>query len=786
MSTASQDERLVATKFAIGQPVRRVEDETLVRGQGQYTDDVNLDGQVYAAFVRSQVPHGIMRGIDTTTARALPGVLAVYTGHDIAAAGYGGIDCRLPLKNADGSALRSPVRPALPTDKVRFVGDPIACVIADTEAQAQDAAEAIELDIEPLEAVICPREAAATGAPLVWDEVPGNVALDFAFGDAAKVDAAFSSAAHVTKMRLQQMRLVVNAMEPRAVVADYDAASQRFTLYAPTQGVMGSRATAAGVMKVAPDKIRFIATNVGGSFGMKGAIFPEYVVALHATRALGRPVKWTDTRSESYLSDHHGRAQDFDAEMALDGEGHILAVRLDGYSDMGGYITALSPQFASLNVTKHAASVYRTPAMLVKTRCVLTNTVPITAYRGAGRPEGNYYIERLIDTAAREIGLDPVELRRRNLVTPDQMPFKSASQSVYDCGDFPAILNKALQVSDWEGYPARVRDSEARGKRRGRGVGQFLEVTAPVRNEQGSIHFQADGTVTVLTGTHDHGQGHATSFAQVVATRLGVPFEKITVRQTDSDLLQAGGGSGGSKSAMASGTALYEAGERVIEKAKLAASHILETDARDIRFANGQLNVVGTDRGLSIIELARTLATAPRLPADCPTSLDVDYVHDAAPPTYPNGCHICEVELDPDTGFIEVVKYDMVGDFGTLLNAMIVEGQLRGGVVQGLGQCLMERAVYNEDGQLVTGSLMDYAVPRAVDTPNMAFHSHGVPTATNPLGVKGCGEAGVSGALPAIANAIADVLAPFGVRHLELPTTPEAVWRAVHRRDQAA
>ena len=410
---------------------------------------------------------------------------------------------------------------------------------------------------------------------------------------------------------------------------------------------------------------------------------------------------------------------------------------------------------------------------------MFTNTVPITAYRGAGRPEGLYYMERLIETAAREMGIDPIEMRRRNHITPDQMPFKAASGSLYDCGNFPALLDKAIAESDWTGFAKRATESTARGKLRGRGIGQFLEVTAPVQKELGAIHFEADGTVTVLTGTHDHGQGHWTSFAQIVAERLGVPFEAIRVMQTDSDRLSAGGGTGGSKSLMSSGTALVEASTRVIDKARRAAAHLLEASAGDLEFKAGRVRIVGTDRSLSLLDIARSISTSTTLPADCPRSLDIDYVHEAAPATYPNGCHVAEVEVDPDTGFIAIERYTMVGDFGTMVNPLIVRGQLQGGVVQGLGQCLMERAHYTEDGQLASGSFMDYAMPRAADAPTMAFSSLAVPTASNPLGAKGCGEAGVAGALTSIMNAIVDALSPCGVRHIEMPATPETVWRAI-------
>lgn len=778
MSDRNSLEALALTKFAVGQPVRRAEDHTLVRGQGRYTDDVNLPGQAHAALVRSQIAHGRIKSIDTATARAMPGVLAVYTGADLATAGYGGITSRVPLKNRDGSPFKAPERPALTSDKVRFVGDPLACVIAETAAQAQEAAEAVVVDLDPLPAVADMRTAMQAKAA-VWDVAPDNLCLDYLHGDPDKVAAAFAGAYHVTRMRLENQRLVVGAMEPRACVADFDAASGRFTLYAPTQGVLGSRANAAGLMKVPLDKMRFVAVNVGGSFGMKGAVFPEYVCAMHAARALGRPVKWTDTRSDSFISDHHGRAQAFDSELALDKDGKILALRMTGFGDVGAYLSNFGPLLCTFNVVKHVASLYRTPLIELATRVVFTNTVPVTAYRGAGRPEGNYYIERLVDTAAREMGIDPAEMRRRNLLTPAELPYKAASGSVYDCGDFPAILDKVLAVSDWAGFPARAAETKARGKLRGRGIGQYLEQTAPVQKELGSIRFDKDGGVTVTTGTHDHGQGHGTSFAQIVSQRLGVPFDKIRVMQTDSDRISAGGGTGGSKSIMSSGTALMGAADRVIEKAKQAGAYILEASATDLEMRGGRLSVVGTDRGITLAELVAKVAADPTLPADCPRSLDVDHIHDTAPPTYPNGSHVAEVEIDPDTGITEVVRYAMVGDFGTLVNPMIVEGQLRGGVVQGLGQCLMEEARYDADGQLLSGSFMDYAMPHAADTPNMSYTDLGVPTKSNPLGVKGCGEAGTSGALPAIMNAINDALAPLGVRHLEMPATPERVWRAI-------
>jgi carbon-monoxide dehydrogenase large subunit len=786
MNIRVKDEDLAIMKFAIGQPVRRVEDSSLLQGRGQYTDDVNRPGQVYCAMVRSQQAHGFLRGIDVEAAKAMPGVIAVYTGADLAAAGYAAMPYRVALQGRGGAAMAKPPRFALATDKVRFVGDPVACVIAQTAAQAQDAAEAVTLEIESLPAIVAMSDAAKADAPQIYDEAPGNVALDYHFGDSEKVAEAFAKAAHVTKLNITNSRIVINAMEPRAAVADYDAASGRFTLWAPTQGVTGSRANVAEMMKVSPDKVRFIATNVGGSFGMKGAVFPEYICALHAARALGRPVKWTDRRSDSFLSDHHGRAQEFECELALAGDGTFLAVRCKGFGDLGGYMTQIGPLFSTFNIVKHVNSCYRTPLVEVSTRCVFTNTVPVTAYRGAGRPEGNYYMERLIDNAAREMGIDPVELRRRNHVQPDQIPYKAPSGSNYDSGNFPAILDKALELADWSGFEARKAESVSRGKLRGRGIGQFLEVTAPLQAEYGGVHFEADGRVTILTGSHDHGQGHGTTFGQIVATQLGVPFDKIRLMQSDSDQLVTGTGTGGSKSLMCSGTAFVEASAKVIEKGRIIASHMLEAGVEDIAFEAGQFTITGTDRSISIMDMAQKLNAGAGLPDDAPQSLDVDHVGTAGAATYPNGCHICEVEIDPETGITSIVRYSMVGDFGAVVNPIIVQGQVQGGVVQGLGQCLMEETHYGADGQLLSGSFMDYAMPRADNAPPFAYLSLPDPARTNPLGVKGCGEAGCAGSMTSIMNAVVDALAEFGVTHIDMPATPLRVWEAIRAGEKNA
>jgi carbon-monoxide dehydrogenase large subunit len=781
MSMRIDEEKLAITKFGVGQRVTRREDDQLLRGKGQYTDDINLPGQAHAVMVRSMIAHGIIKGIDTFAAKAMPGVLAVYTAKDLAE--YGGLPCRPPMVNRDGSPMKKPVRPALAADKVRFVGDPVACVVAETLEQARDAAEAVTVDIEQLPAVVDVREAAKPGAPQLYDDIPGNLSLDYHYGDSDKVAAAFKAAAHVTTLRIIDNRVVVNAMEPRAAVAAYDGVADKFTVYAHTQGVTGSRGALAEIMKVKPEQVRFVAVNVGGSFGLKAGPFPEYVCAMHGARALKRPVKWNDTRSESFLSDHHGRAQDFDCSLALDKDGVILALKVDGYGDYGAYLSIMQPLFSTLNIVKHTASVYTTPLIEVHSRGILTNTVPITAYRGAGRPEGNYFMERMIEEAAREMGIDSVELRRRNHIQPSQIPYTAASASVYDSGNFPAILDKALEVSDWAGYGARKADSEKKGLIRGRGLGQFLEMTAAVPGEYGGIKFDADGSVLISTGTHDHGQGHWSSFAQVVTDQLGIPFDKIRLMQSDSDQLKTGTGTGGSKSMVASGFALIETGKRVIDKGREAASHLLEASPADIRFEAGRFTIAGTDRSIGITEVAQRLAMASKLPEGCPASLDTDHVNEMAPATYPNGCHVCEVEIDPATGVIEIAKYAMVGDFGTMVNPLLVEGQLHGGVVQAIGQCLMEDAVYSQDGQLVTGSFMDYSMPRAEDVPSFeTIVSLPDRCKTNPLGAKGCGEAGCAGAMTSVMNAIVDALRPYGINHIDMPATPEKVWRIVNKR----
>ncbi|GGG22973.1 carbon monoxide dehydrogenase [Caldovatus sediminis] len=770
-------------KFGIGQPVPRNEDPILLRGGGRYTDDLSVPGQAYGHVVRSPYAHGVIRGIDTAAARAMPGVLAVFTGADLAAAGYGPLRCGMPLRNRDGSPLKSTERPALATDKVRFVGDPVAFVVAETKAAAKDAAEAVLLDVEPLPAVTEASAAVAPGAPQLYDDIPGNVVLDFHYGDSAKVAEAFARAAHVTRLSIRNNRVVVAPMEPRSAIGEYDAAEGRWILHVGSQGVFGMRAQLAKeVLNVPAEKVRVLTGNVGGSFGMKANVYPEYVCVLHAARALGRPVKWTDERTGSFLSDQHGRDHEVTAELALDGDGRFLAVRLTAFANMGAYLSPVAPLMGTGNFVKNVQSNYATPLIEVATRCALTNTTPVSAYRGAGRPEGNYFMERLIEVAAKETGRDPIELRRRNHIRPDQLPYAAASGSTYDSGEFSAILEEALRAADWDGFAARRAESRARGRLRGRGIGNFLECTAPPMKEQGGIRFEPDGTVTIITGTLDYGQGHWTPFAQVLHQHLGVPFERIRLLQGDSDELIAGGGTGGSKSLMASGAAIVEASAKVVEKGRLAAAHVLEAAPADIEFEAGRFTIAGTDRGIGIMELAAALREAKgRLPEGVPESLDVRHVFDQAPMAFPNGCHVAEVEVDPETGIAQVVRYVTVNDFGTIVNPLLVEGQAHGGIAQGIGQALYERTVYSEEGQPLTGSFMDYALPRADDVPPIAFGSHPVPAKTNPLGAKGCGEAGCAGSLPAVMNALVDALSEYGVRHIDMPATPERIWRAIRQ-----
>jgi aerobic carbon-monoxide dehydrogenase large subunit len=766
-------------RFAIGQPVPRSEDPVLVSGKGRFTDDVSLAGQAYAVIVRSAYAHGFIRNIEIAAARGMPGVLGVYTAADLDAGAIGPLPPRQVMNNRDGTPMLSPTRHALATGKVRYVGEAIAAVVAETVAEAKDAAEMVAVDIEPLPAVTTARAAAAPGAPVLYDDVPGNVGLDFHYGDSEKVAAAFAAAAHVTRLELRNNRIVINPIEPRAAVAEYDRERRHWTLHVPGQGVFGFRNYIAGVLGIGRDQLRVLTERVGGSFGMKQPTFPEYYCLLHAARELGRPVKWTDDRTGSFVSDTHGRDAETAAELALDRDGNFLAVRLTIYGNLGATYGAPGPP--TRNAVRNTLGVYKTPRIEVSTKCVFTNTTPVGAYRGAGRPEANYYMERLVDAAAAEMGIDRVELRRRNHIPPRAMPYKAPNGTTYDSGDFTNLLDQALTLADWDGFASRKAESRRRGRLRGRGISDYLELTGPPGREMGGIRFEADGTVTIITGTLDYGQGHASPFAQVLSTRLGIPFQLIRLLQGDSDELIAGGGTGGSKSMMTSGTAIVAAGDKVIENGKQIAAHVLEAAVADIEFRHGRFVIAGTDRAIGIMELADRLRSGLTLPAEVPQSLDVQLIADGPPSAFPNGCHIAEVEVDTETGVVEVVRYTFVNDFGVVINPLLVNGQAHGGIVQGIGQALLERTMYDEGGQLLTGSYMDYALPRAEDAPMFTHEFHPVPAKTNVLGAKGCGEAGCAGGLPSVMNALVDALSEYGIRHLEMPATPERVWRAIQR-----
>lgn len=764
-------------KYAIGQSVPRTEDPKLLKGEGKYTDDLNLPDQVYAAIVRSPVAHGIIKDINVSDAKEMPGVLLIVTGYDLE--NYGNLPCGMQIKSKDGSPLKKPNRPSLVTDKVRFVGDPVACVIAQTPEAAKDAAELVSIDIDILPATTLATEAAMPGAPVLYDDVAGNIALDFQFGEPDTVDKAFKAAHHISRVDIRNNRIVVAPMEPRSAIAHYNSETDCFTMRLGCQGTFGMRNQLAGILNMEREKVRVLTENVGGSFGMKSFVYPEYICLLHAAKKLSRPVKWTEERSSSFLSDQQGRDHEVKGELALNKEGDFLAVRLFLHSNLGGYLAAVGPNMATNNMVKNITSVYKTPLIEINTKCVFTNTTPISAYRGAGRPEANYYMERLIETAAKEMGIDRMELRMRNHIRPDQIPYKAPSGQNYDSGNFSAILKNGLKFSDWENYETRREISRKKGLLRGIGVSNYLEVTAPVETEMGGIRFEENGDITIITGTLDYGQGHAAPFAQVLHSQLGVPFEKIRLLQGDSDELITGGGTGGSKSIMASGGAIVEASVEVIKKAKQAASHVFEAPIQDIELHNGNMLVAGTDRTITLSELSHKLKTELIGVPDLPNTLDVKLDHGGVPSAFPNGCHVCEVEIDPETGQTIFDDYYMVNDFGVLINPLMVEGQCHGGVAQGLGQAVMEDVVYDADGQVLSGSFMDYALPRASDLPNFHFASLPSPATTNALGVKGCGEAGCAGAMPAIMNAIVDALSEFGISHIDMPATPQKIWRAI-------
>jgi aerobic carbon-monoxide dehydrogenase large subunit len=707
-------------------------------------------------------------------------VLAIYTGEDVARAKLGLIKCVVPLKNRDGSPYVNPGRPLLAAGLVRHVGEAVAMVVAETEADARDAAELIEADYEPLAAVVDPAAAVRPGAPLLHDGVPHNVALDWELGNANAVEAAFAKAARIVKLDLSISRMVVNPIEPRSVVGAYDKASGRFTVNLGTQGVFTARNSIAKALAVAEDKVRVITSDVGGSFGMKGFDYPEHSLVPWAASLVGRPVKWTCDRQEAFLSDTQGREQQVHAELALDGEARFLAIRAETFANVGAYLSYFSLLIPTVAGYRLLTGAYRIPAAYIHVRAVYTNTVWVDAYRGAGRPECAYVLERLVDQAARETGLTPDEIRRRNFVPPSAMPYQTPMIVAYDSGNFALNLETALRQADWAGFPARREKALLRGRRRGIGIAYYMEVTANMPQEQADIRFLADGRVWMGVGTGPTGQGHDTAFAQILEDRLGIPPDRIDFVFGDTDSLTRGGGTGGAKSLMLAGMALIDAAEKIVAKGKRLAGHFLEAAVEDIDFRDGNFLIAGTDRSIALLELAQRARAARDLPAGLPPSLDEAGTSTADKNTFPNGCHVCEVEIDPETGGATLCRYTVADDFGRVINPMIVEGQIHGGIVQGFGQAFTEQTLYDPgSGQLLTGSLMDYALPRAGDVGALAVTFNEVLCTTNALGMKGCGEAGSVGSLAAAMNAVSDALAPLGVRHLDMPASPQRVWAAI-------
>jgi aerobic carbon-monoxide dehydrogenase large subunit len=771
-------EEASVSKFGIGQPVPRLEDPRFITGRGRYVDDIDMPHQCYGVLVMSPHAHARIRSIDTTAAKAAPAVLGVLTGADVEAEKMGSLVPIMPEDMGGPKGYRT-LRPILSSGKVRAVGDRVAFVVAETLQQARNAAELVAVDYESLPAVVAVEDAVKPGAPVIWDGAPGNVAVSLMMGNKEATDAAFAKAKHVVSVKLVNNRVIANSIEPRAAIGQYHPDNESYTLYTTSQNPHGHRQRVAGdVLKVPQVKLRVISPDVGGGFGMKGAVYPEDALVLWASRRCGGlPVKWVSTRSEAFLSDSHGRDQVVNGELALDEHGKILGLRVDALHNMGSHVFDAS-MVVPLFALKLAPGVYQVPAVHAVGRAVLTNTPPLQPYRGAGRPEATYLIEQLLDRAAHVIGIDPIEIRRRNFVPPTAMPHRLHSGIAYDSGDFMRVMDDCLKLADWNGFAKRAAESKKNGKLRGRGVGYFIEEAA-IFNERMVIRFDPSGTVMLLAGTHSHGQGHQTVYAQMVHEWLGVPLESIGFVQGDTNEVAVGRGTYGSRSMHVGGNALKRAADAIIEKAKPMAAMMLEAAATDIEFKDGSFRIVGTDRSLPLTAVAQSLHRPMFLPPQFEVGLEASGTFAAEPSNFPNGCHVCEVEIDPETGVVTLARYAAVDDVGKIMNALLCEGQIHGGVAQGVGQALMESIVFDADGQLVTGSFQDYAVPRADDFPQLSSELTEVPATTNPLGVKGAGEAGATGAPPAVMGAILDALRPLGIDHIDMPATPNKIWQAI-------
>ncbi len=772
---------------SVGQAVKRREDHRFLTGKGRYVDDIHRTGELAAVFVRSPHAHAKVSAINADAARKSPGVVAVLTGADMAEDNYGSIPCGWTVTDRHGEPHKAPPHFPMVRDKVRYVGDHVAVVLAETAAQAKDGAELVEVDYEELDANVEP--AKAMQAPLLHEEAPDNLCYDWVLGDEAEADAAFANAHHVTKLDLVNNRLIPNAMEPRAAIAEWDSGTDSYTLWSTSQNPHVLRLILSAFITGIPEtKLRIIAPDVGGGFGSKIYCYAEETVCLWATKRIGRPVRWTADRNEAFLADAHGRDHVTHVEMAMDAEGHFLGLKVDTTANMGAYLSNFASCIPTYLYATLLAGQYRTPVVYCNVRAVFTNTAPVDAYRGAGRPEATYLLERTVEIAAREMGLDPAELRRRNFIQPDQFPYQTPVALTYDIGDYEASLNEATQMIDYAGFGRRKEEAKLRGKLRGIGFSSYIEAcgiapSAVVGSlgagvglwESAQVRFNATGTVSVLTGSHAHGQGHETTFSQVVADTLGVPIESIEIVHGDTGQIPMAMGTYGSRSLAVGGSAIMRACGKIIEKGKKIAAHLLEASVEDIEFKDGNFTVTGTDKSLSMGEVAFTAYVPHNYPADLEPGLDETAFYDPLNFTYPAGTHICEVEIDPETGVTEIVDWVAVDDFGKVINPLIVEGQVHGGIAQGVGQAMLEHGIYDtESGQLVTGSYMDYCMPRADDLPSFRVGMTETACTHNPLGVKGCGEAGAIAAPPALINAITDAL---GVKHMEMPATPEKVWR---------
>ena len=771
-------------RFGIGQSAPRKEDDALLKGRGRFQDDVSLEGEVHACFVRSPHAHADIGAVETAAAAAAPGVLAVYTGADVAADGLGTLPCIadafVALKRPDGSPACYPPNPMLPQDRVRHVGQAVAMVVAETLAAARDAADLVSVDYAALPAVVDAGRAREADAPQVWPEAPGNLSCVWAQGDAAATEAAFAAAAHVVEIELVNNRLVVNTIEPRGALGLYDPGSERYTLHINSQHVHGARAIVAGILGIEEERLRILAHDLGGGFGMKYFTYHEQVLVAWAARKLGQPVRWLSGRTEGFLSDTQARDHLTRAALALDGDGHFLGLRVRTLANLGAFVSNLGPISPTLLYTRMLANAYRTPAIHAEVEGVLTNTVFTDAYRGAGIPEANYVVERLVDKAAAALGLAPDAIRRRNLIPAAAMPYQVPLDITYDSGDYARNLDDGMALAGWSGIAGRRAEAAARGRLRGIGMAVYVESTVGDPAEHVSIRFRDDGGVTLSSGTGASGQGHETTYAQLLGESLGIPFEAVELIEGDSDDLPAGGGTGGSRSTYMVALAIEDGAAKVIDKGTRVAANLLEAAPSDIRFADGSFAIAGTDRAIDIMTLAAQARDPANLPEGVEPGLDADGRIETFDGTFPNGCHICEVEVDPETGAVEIVAYAAANDFGRVVNPVLVDGQVHGGVAQGLGQAVFENCVYDEhSGQLLSGSFMDYCLPRADDLPPFALATNGVPTNQNPLGIKGCGEAGSIPAPAAVVNAVLDALKERGVTDIDMPLTPERVWRAL-------